>query len=445
MAAFSVCATKPLPVLPVLTLSVHAARNVLLYSMLLDKIPQQIIWNIFFHMKLDNDSHSALVEQSRKLAVCSETATSWQASTYGAYLGVSTAQTLAELRRHWVLYAEMNQLPAARHKAILSAFNKHRTSVLGGQTPTGAARSAGPLMSSAFTLSDDIFRSYWKTGVASTNQQIVSAATLLNPTFIYSRGEDACCIHYGLTPITPFHLDPIFAKAKGDPTSSDVYKHISTQFSSWCDAFRRLSESETAAPIIRFIWGDALSVAQCLLAFDLTRTLDIGAPVSQWKTQVIQLSCAEYAEGQAPTRFDVVDTSNLTDHLGLLNILVAAAPMLSTPSGVLYTESLLYRAQDATKEFNDLLHADFAVFALLAGVCPVDYLSGFTTRSNVHELMAYMVLKNSSQQFHQVTTWRAPSSGDAGALVQRAPSFDSRQLATFLYDMYHLVSQTCMR
>ncbi|KZV71430.1 hypothetical protein PENSPDRAFT_664442 [Peniophora sp. CONT] len=415
------------------------ARNVILFSMILDKVPQQTIWNIFFHMKLDEDSHTTLVQQSQKLAEFAKTESSWRASTYGAILKIGAVQTLDELRRHWLLYAEMHQLPAARHKAILSAFNKHRTSVLNGLASMGAARSAGPLMSEAFGLSDDTFRGYWKNSVASTNQQVISAATLLNPTFVCSRGEDACCIHYGLTPVIPFHLDSIFAKAKGEPTPFDVYKHITNQFSTWCDAFRRLSESDTTAPVVRFLWGDALHVAQCLRAYDLTQTLDIGVPVSQWKTQIIQLSCEEYKNSHAPTRFDVVDTSNLTDHLGLLNILVAVAPLLSTPSGVLYTESLLFHGQDATKEFNNLLHADFAVFALLSGICPVDYLSGFTTRSNVHELMAYMAFKNKSPQFHQVTTWRAPFSCDAGALYQSAPSFDSRQLATFLYDMYHLL------
>ncbi|VDC06230.1 unnamed protein product [Peniophora sp. CBMAI 1063] len=413
------------------------ARNALLFSMILDKIPQETIWNVFFHMKLDKDSHAVLVRQSQKLASFAESEPTWRTSEYGSLLRVSTPQTLTELRRHWLLYAEMEQLPALRHKAILAAFNKHRNSVLGGQTPTAAARSAGPLMTSAFAVCDEVFRGYWKNGVASTSPQTISAATLLNPTFVYSRGEDACSTHYGLTPITPFHLDALFAKAKGEPTLSDVYKHIISQFNGWCDAFSRLASSEATAPIVRFLWGDALTAAQCLRAFTLTETLDIGTPVSQWKTQLLQLSGEEYIESSAPTKFNIVDTSNLSDHLGLLNILIAAAPLVSAPSGVLYTESLLYRAEDATKEFNDALHADFAVFALLTGICPVDYLSGFTTRSNVHELMAYMALKNNSQQFHQVTTWRAPSSGDSGALLQRVPTFDSRHLATFLYDMYH--------
>jgi len=48
--------------------------------------------------------------------------------------------------------------------------------------------------------------------------------------------------------------------------------------------------------------------------------------------------------------------------------------------------------------------------------------------------------KEETTQFHQVTTWRKPSSGDAilgGLSSSVLHSFDSWQLGTFLYDMYH--------
>lgn len=50
------------------------------------------------------------------------------------------------------------------------------------------------------------------------------------------------------------------------------------------------------------------------------------------------------AEGNAPVSFNVIDTSNLLDHVGGLNLLVAASPLLNgDPSSTLYTESLIPR------------------------------------------------------------------------------------------------------
>lgn len=118
--------------------------------------------------------------------------------------------------------------------------------------------------------------------------------------------------------------------------------------------------------------------------------------------------------------------------------------MLSTyphPS-VLYTESLISKEKNATKDFADRLYSDVMLMSMLTGVCPVDYLSGFTTRSNTHELMAYEIAsKRSATQFHQVTTWKSPTTIESDPALwkqaSRPPMFDPLELGTHLYDMYH--------
>ncbi|EDR16118.1 uncharacterized protein LACBIDRAFT_301890 [Laccaria bicolor S238N-H82] len=118
------------------------------------------------------------------------------------------------------------------------------------------------------------------------------------------------------------------------------------------------------------------------------------------------------------------------------------ALLLHEPSSVLYTESLLFLGQDsATKEFTEHLHADLSVIGLLIGLSPVDYLCGFSTRSNTHELIMHRQLKPKTNisQFQQVTTWKAPTSGDIIASQTgniSSPVFDGHQLGTLLYDIY---------
>ncbi|KZV65492.1 hypothetical protein PENSPDRAFT_586778 [Peniophora sp. CONT] len=416
------------------------ARNALLLTLVVDRKPQQAAWNIFYHMKLDKASHELLVEQCRLLADLAETPESWRACPYGRALKMCTAETLAELRRHWLLYAEMNALPAAQLGAITAAFDEHRTFARRHLVmPLGHARSAGPLMLKAFRAGFDLSQAYWMEGGLWADKSEASSATLLNPTFVYSRGRNASCVQYALCPTASFHLDAVYGNATTEegPTVTDIVRAATTQFAAWCARFRSRVTTSERAPVVRLLWGDALAVAPCLHAYHVARVRELGTPVSQWTTRQLKLDAYEYDAGQAPTAFNIIDTSNLIDDVGLLNVIVTAAPLLASSQSVIYTESLLFSAKDVTKEFRDLLHGDLATSSFLIGLCPVDFLSGFSSRSNVHELRAQSALPlELRQQFHVLTAWKTPTSCDTHASNTAPPALDPRQLATFMYDIY---------
>ncbi|EGN92841.1 hypothetical protein SERLA73DRAFT_116652 [Serpula lacrymans var. lacrymans S7.3] len=419
------------------------ARNVLLFTMIADKHSNSTIWNIFFHFYVDKDTHSTLIEHCKKLIGLSDTLKNWNSSIYGPHIKMCTEYTLAEIRRHWSLYVELENLPSTRIKAIRNAFtNQYKATMFGSALST--ARSSGPLLIKAAHVMSDQIKNYWKTGTTFTNSKELAAATLLNPTFVYSLAGERFSVHYGTDPMTPFHLAALFGNTRGPVSMVDVVKAAKAEFNDWCSAYS-VSLSSSSRPTIRFIVGDVTRVCRALQGFALTGTLKMGLPVAQWKTQLINLNGDEYLSGGAPTSFNVIDTSNLDDHVGLLNVLVASIPLLSpSSSSVLYAESLLFHGLDGTKEFAEHLYADLTAVGLLLGLCPVDYLSGFTTRSNTHEVTLYRQLtkeKRDVPQYHQVTTWKAPASGDTIAAPHIAniqpPVFDPRQLGTLLYDIYH--------
>ena len=417
--------------------------------MVIDQQPMETVWNVFFHMYLDKLSHSTFIDHCQKLINHSDTLHSWNASTYGSSIKMCTEYTLHELRRHWSLYVDMPNLPRQRIQAIRDAFNKQSKSSANmyGSVLT-SARSSGPLVIQAAQICSEQFKNYWTTGVTFTDRKLVAAANILNATFTYSLQGEGCNVHYGTDPLIPFHFAALFGNAKRSVSVADLAKAAQAEFGDWCSAYKTAISSTTSrAPIIRFIVGEATVICRALKSFATTRTLNLSIPVSQWKTQAIQLSPVEYVSQPdvAPATFNVIETSNLHDHIGLLNVLIAALPLLSTSSlsSVLYTESLLFRGQDATKEFSEHLYADITTVALLLGLCPVDYLSGYTTRSNTHELTMYTVIAKGkdAHQFHQVTTWKSPTSSNALTIPSRAalrpPAFDSHQLGTLLYDIYH--------
>lgn len=424
-----------------------AARNVLLFTMIADKQSYTTtVWNIFFHMYLDTASHTALIEQCKKLVDHAQTLQLWNASPYGGFLKMCTEYTLAELRRHWLLYIAMQNLPSKRKKLILDAFKvMSKSSAQGAESLSRPAlRSSGQLLVQSVKVCTNQFRQYWKTGTTFSNPKQSLAATILNPTFVYSGGGEGCSVHYSTDPIVPFHIAPVFGNAKRTVTVVDIVKAAQSEFSLWCSAFYiSLMNTNSSPPIIRFFLGEATAACSALHSFATTGTFKFNIPVSQWKTQFIQLNSDDYVSGDAPTAFNAIDTSNLVDHIGLLNVLVAVVPLLvpAPQASALYTESLLFSGLDATKEFVRLLHLDITTLSLLIGICPVDYLSGFTSRSNTHELMLLDATRGQASQYHQVTTWKSPGSGDAivgQASEPYAPlSFDPYQLGALFYDIYH--------
>ncbi|KAF5309706.1 hypothetical protein D9758_019104, partial [Tetrapyrgos nigripes] len=215
------------------------ARNVLLFSMIIDNhLDSAILWNVFFHFHLDKRSLSALEEQCKKLIAISQNVKDWAASPYGQLMKMCTEYTLSELRRHWVLYAEMHNLSPQRLKKIQSAFTVLMNSRQKGMV-SSTARSAGPVMSSAIEVVALQFRNYWKKGTTSTNSS--QTASLLNPTFCYSLAGEGCNVHYATDPIQPFHLAPLFGNTKRTVSVSDFVRAAQAEFKQWCTTFHSTS------------------------------------------------------------------------------------------------------------------------------------------------------------------------------------------------------------
>ncbi|KAF9026964.1 hypothetical protein BDZ89DRAFT_952571 [Hymenopellis radicata] len=420
------------------------ARNVMLLTMIIDHqyTDAGIIWNSFFHMKIDQTTFAAVIDQSRKLLDISSTIEKWEASSYGGVLKFCTVNTLPDLRRHWQLWVDFEALSPQQRKEMEATFAAGCDAALKrspGAAP--ASRAFGPLMAFGLAAAMQSFGLFWTTGTTYTEPKSIKKASHVNPTFLYCLGRKGFHVHYGTDPLSLFHLAPDLAGTADLVTMdlSAIRKSAQSQFSAWCNGYRSAlnSQSRRTAPVIRFAATDAIAFGKALGAFHTNRSLETPIPVRQWKATSVTLSC-DYLQGDkiCPSRFNVIDTSNLNDHIGLWNVLIISAPLLSnrsTPSCVLYTEFLLTGAdEDTTKHFTDSLYSDITVLGLLLGLVPVDFVSGFTPHSNVHEALAKSMISMTSSQSHQTMTWKAPTLGD----VLTVPTFDHQQLGTYLYGLY---------
>ncbi|KAF2178755.1 hypothetical protein K469DRAFT_695276 [Zopfia rhizophila CBS 207.26] len=199
-------------------------------------------------------------------------------------------------------------------------------------------RSSAPLLVEGMLDVKTHYKTFWESGTCFKDKEAIQECAITNPTFAYRRGE--LTLHYGTNPLLGFHLalkntelsvdPPLRVPEIIDPSINAALKSMRTvlvQLEAWCKAFR----SHGAQVTIRYINSDAISFCHVLQ--------------HQCEHKESLLDSADYnASGHAPTSFDVIDTSNLMDHLGSLNLLTAASPLLcSKPFSTLRTEMLVPR------------------------------------------------------------------------------------------------------
>jgi hypothetical protein len=161
----------------------------------------------------------------------------------------------------------------------------------------------------------------------------------------------------------------------------------------------------------------------------------------------IHLSKPDYApeSPKAPLLFNVIDTSNLIDHLGLINLLVVTVPILErTPWSAIHTNSLVRTSHQGppVSALNDKTFADVPTLSILLGVSPASYLTPFTSHSDKQETMLSLI--DGNLQYHETIAWKYPSTivsesrSQHPELEEKATSLkcDATQLARFFFSVY---------
>lgn len=395
----------------------------------MDGHKEQHLWNIFYHFKIDEDTMSVLRSQSKCLADMSKNLDAWKASPYSKFLFMCSQHTLLKLHQYWSFYADSERLSDAER--MLQDYRRMHKQI---DLNLSTSRSAGFFSTFAALALEQHFSNYWKTGTVFRKHSDLSRAVLPNPTFFYSLVGEGWCVHYGTDPLGGFHLAEAYAHASSPEkvTEADLIKVAMTQFRQWCAAFRVAVKADSVR--LRVFAGDAIAFCHALRDAQMV-SCNSYLYTSAWCGTLLVLDGGEYANSRAPSRFDVIDTSNILDHIGLLNVLIAASPLLRQSLSCLYTEGLL--AQNGTGDpvtgLQQQLCASIPTISLLFGIIPSACLTNFTTSSNVHELMM-----QPANQFHERTLWRSPTAVGAKCLDPLPiPSFGTAQLAKILFDIYY--------
>ena len=403
---------------------------------------------------LDKDSLSLLIEQCRKLVPLAQDMKTWKQGPYSLAITMCNDATLSDIRRFWKLWlgtARFNERQAKRFTKDFQDGLKNIHPHTKEYFVITSMRSAGPLAPVTLKAATDQFKRFWTSGVTDDGSQAAKPATNANPTFAFSSSGDKVAVHYGTDPILGFHLAETLASsgcALSDESAAIVFKMVQAarhQFNAWCKAvIGRIqhTSASSASLVVRMYAGEALAFCQALHSIGISPQPHTPTFVAPWKRSVVQLDKTAYglhALSPAPTSFNVIETSNLLDHLGLHNLLLVTAPLLRhSLSSTLYTEALLTPGESATKGILAHMCGDPATISLLLGVVPSTYVSHFTTRSNMSDtLMRDMQAGGLKTQCHERLAWKSVDHGYAAEPSwKESIRFAPEQLAKTLFEIY---------
>ncbi|KAJ8087172.1 hypothetical protein PM082_006000 [Marasmius tenuissimus] len=404
------------------------ARNIILLSFLADETSNkdtQVLWNIYYHFFLDKTSMDVLRDCCSELVKASASTETWSSSRFGRLFKFSTSRTLQELRGYWESYSRFEDLSQKRKKQIRNDFSEGMKNARVTSAPAGflTLSSVGVLWDIATPILQTQFRRFWSTGTTYDAGSKGNPTTpYLNPTFVYSRKGEGFNVHYLSDPLCSFHLETAFLSAKqGRPPSVQaVIECAQNEFREWCITFQNLIATRSQDVVFRFFCGDALA---CCQALNLDYSPDSSpAFASSWTWSPIFFE-------DGPRIFDVIDSSNLIDHLGLMNVLALATPLLRPcSSSVLRTDSL---RMGLLRSFESHLGDDIFSLSLLLGITPVPYSSGFKT-----ETPAQGLYERHSVQPHTTIQWRLSSCASAEGMDLGKLTFTPAEIARTLFRFY---------
>jgi len=451
---FLVCVTQARPLF--IDIIPSLARNALLFTLLADDGAENrlsSIWNIFYHMMLDKDSLSLLIEQCRKLVPLAQDMETWKQGPYAHIVAMCDDATLFDVQRFWKLWLGTADFNAQQTKRFTKNFQdglKNVRAHIEDHFIMTSMRSAGPLAAVTLKAATDQFKCFWTSGVTDDGIQAAKPATNVNPTFAFSASGDKVAVHYGTDPILGFHLAETLASSgcvPSDESAAIVFKMVQAarqQFNAWCKAvIGRIqhTSASSASLVVRMYAGEALAFCQALHSIGISPQPHTPTFVAPWKRSVVRLDNTAYglhALSPAPTSFNVIETSNLLDHLGLHNLLIVTVPLLrNLPSSTLYTEALLSLGESATKGILTHMCGDPSTISLLLGVIPSGYVSRFTTRSNMADTLMLEILDVTKAQYHERLAWKLIDPEYTAEHSWKRPiRFAPEQLAKTLFEIY---------
>jgi len=361
---------------------------------------------------------------------------------------------MIEIRQKWELYLATNNLSKQEKDTQQKSFSSHMKQIrgkYGDDINLSMVRGAGPINQEASVrVGTQIFRTYWENGIMKGSTTGTTISPHVNPTFAYSLSGSEFNVHYRTNPLSAFHLSPSLSPTNGSSqtsqiTGTDLVDGAMHQFSTWCTSFHSQINAANPSLLIRIFAGDCIPFCQALRMCHLDNVTKTGKYSRPWGLSQINFSEDYESPRSAPLLFNIIDTSNLTDHIGLLNLVLVSSPLLRrTPSSVLQSDTFGSSTSDNKLEsaLLDRVFCDIPTLSILLGIAPSFHLHPFSTECRKNEQMAMGI--GESGYFYQPISWKCPfsvasySAPEYPEVEEENPFLvcDDLTLAKFIFSVY---------
>lgn len=379
-----------------------------------------------------------------KLLTLSDDLAIWNAGTYGAKVTFCDEESLALVRKIWKSFSDSNVL----FRENTSSYDAYATQFRHYHTTTGATVGTGRIPAEAFSASplalpsikegSQTYKGYWKyiTNSTPSTRPNPFYATLLSTNPGIARqvnpllGFPLANAFARLAPISPLKFD-----RDSDDAPQEV-KAVKSQCQDWCTAFQEISQDHMT---IRFAIVCSRSFCQTLQYSSATGATSAHHLRRQFCDSVYELDSTAYgSDGAAPRIFDVIDTSNSADRVGILNILVSSSSLLKdTASSTLYSDVSRQQHETYKDMFDTLLVGHTPTVSLLLGLTPVEYWTNSTPLSYVDDLMLTGSLPiPDGSQGHARLCWKSARHFPGQGFDVSRLSFEASELGKIFFQIY---------
>ncbi|KOS17479.1 N-lysine methyltransferase SMYD2 [Escovopsis weberi] len=341
-----------------------AGRNIILLTLILDgdnRVSDKALWDIYYHLFLDDATSKIVLDHVQKLTPLTASLQAWKAGPYAAVLQFCDEDTLHDVGR--VLQRVKSAAEKRTSKEFLDQYSeslKISKDWISEDTYVFTSMRATSPLSMYSQLEIPLnFKHYWQEG---TVRGTKLSTKLPNPMFAGLISEFEV-LHYGTEPLAGYHLATAFAdlselsplRPKVHSGEDKIASAAQAEFFEWVSAFRALRKKKRI--VLRFVVSDVFAICHTLQHAGATGQVSANWYRRQYDCKVLRLDEEAYGpDSKAPTSFDVIETSNLSDHVGMLNIAVSAGPLLKSREwALIHTDQLTKGDNPDRKALDNLL------------------------------------------------------------------------------------------
>ncbi|KAK6520052.1 hypothetical protein TWF506_000342 [Arthrobotrys conoides] len=367
------------------------ARNILILAMIMKNENAHEIWPIYYDFLIQNKYSDTIKKYVDQLLRSAEDINSWSNSDIGRVLKFGSVQSLVAVKRIWEAWK--NDLTNKAYKIeIRNTYNRWLEGMneeFSGRReyiPPDPALALNSYLRGAYRK---LFHFYWETGATEKSHR---PSLTPNPTFSLPPVEPRFRVDRTTYPPAGFHVATTLVPFAREGTSlpefrllaasedfTPLIQAIKEEFELWCQSFQA-THSDGLFTAIFFV-DDALELCSSL---SQSQSGPFSDQIGFGELNKAMAAAKGYSFNR-PAQFNIIDTSNLMDHLGIVNLLLSVLPLLRRDhNSYLNTEAFNTLQIDPNLRDQALLQAfgvdPTSLFSLI-GIAPVDYICGLDTIS----------------------------------------------------------------